>query len=506
MSEQNLKKMRLLLKILTVALLTVSFCSYFSFNYFYLFGHIESFSDAIFCLLQWIKLTGLIAIPVAVFLKTSKFDLSIKFFLMPAALFSLFWAGRYLGLEKTLDPANLEQVAFNSLNLFMPKAIIALLFFTESFLMAAIAILFWLRDKHPRFKIIAQSNKINKKQAGKMKDERQESLAKNSVCFSDPTPFDESSRETASSKAHEKKSVRAKNLLYFLPLFFMVMPLNLLDNFVRLFPQGVYAFLKYGNFTVWHFLTIAALFTVTILAFRFLKKKTSAQRYLYLCTLSIAMLVQYMSKASMLIGDGYNVYYSLLAFIPLFICNMGIPVTAVAVFSKNKTLNHLAFFIHAAGALTVFVYSGKDGMSNYGTIFNYTYLYFMFTHSALFILCVLPTSLGEHKFSLKNCGVPLIYYAVFIFVAAAVAQIVTHITAQAFSFALMPNFAFTQNSPITNPFPSLWLSIFGLQFDMLYLPLLFIAHIAIFFVAYALYYLAFGRRYSRLTGRALKNK
>jgi|GEM_PF-3344892 len=440
-------------KIITIALLSVSGLSYFSFNYFHLFGHIQSFSDFLFCLLQWVKLSGLVMLPAAVFLKTERFTATIKWLLVITPLASLGFIMRYIGLQHT--PAHLHQELYAHINRFMPVALIAVLFVLEALLLAAAAVLFWVRDG---LKIRVMSDIGNKN-----------------------TPA---------------QAVK-RSVLSFLPVFFCVIPLNLFDNVVRLFPESVYNFLKFGNFTMWHLAVFQFVFLATFLAFRFLKKKDSAARRKYLTVFCIAMLVQYMNKASMLIGDGYNVYYTVLAFIPLFICNIGVLIAALAVFVwKNKTLHNLSFFVHAAGALTVFFYFGKAEMSNYGTVLSYTFLYFAFTHCALFMVCVLPVLLGEHKFSIKGKGslVPMAYYAGVILVAALTSEIITaatgalYLTSHGEAAVIYPNFAFTQNSPIANSLPKLNLKIGALTFDMLYLSILFLAYVAIFFIYYAGYY------------------
>ncbi|MDR0957149.1 MAG: YwaF family protein [Candidatus Nomurabacteria bacterium] len=451
MLKISAKKLRITQITLTIILLAVSFASFFSFNYFYSFGHIQNFGDAIFTLLQWLKLAGLVAIPVAVFLKTKRFDAPIKTLLVLTPLLSLFWTNQYINLAKI--PVNSYQEIYWNLNMFMPKILVLILFILQSVLMAIIATTLWL---------------------GGQKTEK---------------------------TSTQNRAQKTKQFANFLPIFLITMPLNLFNN---IFGEGrlvapdsaLYSFLKFKNFTVWHFLALATVFFVTFLVYRFLKNKSSQTRYKYLRVLALALLVQYMSKASMLIGDGYNVYYTILAFIPLFICNIGVPVAALAIFLKKKVLNNIAFFVHAAGALAVFVYFGRDEMSNFGTVFNYSFLYFCFTHCVLFMICVLPTLLGEFKFRLRNSVIPMIYYAVVIFIAAAVSQFITSMTGAKYGEvnAIYPNFAFTQNSPIANSLPVINVNIFGLNFDALYLSLLFVAYVIIFFVVYGGYYLIIERR------------
>lgn len=101
-------------------------------------------------------------------------------------------------------------------------------------------------------------------------------------------------------------------------------------------------------------------------------------------------------------GDGYNVYYTVLACLPLFICNIGVYMASISVILKKRVLYAIAFFVHAVGALTVFVYFGKDEMSNYGIFCSYSILYFCLTHCLLFALSVLPTAWGTLNSELRT--------------------------------------------------------------------------------------------------------
>jgi hypothetical protein len=442
MSGKKQKRITASIKTLAVALVAVSCVSYFSVNYFYVYGHIGSFSDGVFGLLQWLKLSALVMIPAAAFLKSDKPVMTVKWFYIFAPLLSLGFIGKYMSFDPA--PVNAQQEAYQSMNRFMPYGLTLALFILESVLMAAVSALFFARDG------------LRKKSGGE-----------------------------------NPERYRAKNLIMLIPVFFCVMPLSLFDNIVRLIPEssGFYKFLLFKNFTVWHFLTFGAVFVSAYLAYRFLKNKPSGSRYRYMRVFALALLVQYMSKASRLVGDGYNVYYTIIAFIPLFICNIGIPIAAVAIFSRDRILNNMSFFVHAAGALTVFFYFGKDEMSDYGTVLNYSFLYFAFTHAALFILCVLPVLLDEHRFKLKSSVIPIAYYAGVIVIAAVASELVTSITGKYYGdeLAIRPNFAFTQVNPLPIAMPRAVVNIFSLPFDMLYLPLLFLAYVFIFFIVYGGY-------------------
>ena len=221
---------------------------------------------------------------------------------------------------------------------------------------------------------------------------------------------------------------------------------------------------------------------------------------------AIVMLIQYHSKDSMVIGDGYNVYHSVFACIPLFICNIGVYIAAAAVIFKKKLLYAIAFFVHSAGAVSVFVYFGKDSMSNYGIICSYSILYFCLTHILLFALSVLPSALGHYKFKMKDCLIPLGYYFGVIVVATVASALVTSYldgyTYQGYVLGdevrkaaeflegdlrqqqlqlLLPNYAFTQVNPFPFELPVWGPTIWNYQVNLLYVLGLYVAYVAIFF-------------------------
>ena len=155
----------------------------------------------------------------------------------------------------------------------------------------------------------------------------------------------------------------------------------------------------------------------------------------------------------MLLGDGYNVYDTITAVVPLFICNIGVYIASVSVFAKNKILYAISFFVHAAGAVSVFVYFGRDDMSNFGIFCSYSFLYFCITHVGLFVLSVMPTALGRYKFKYRDCLIPLGYYFGVIIIAAVSSALVTsaaetwHTPSGVYlDTPVLPNYAFTQRS------------------------------------------------------------
>jgi hypothetical protein len=173
-------------------------------------------------------------------------------------------------------------------------------------------------------------------------------------------------------------------------------------------------------------------------------------------------------------------------------------VAAISVLVKKKTLYAISFFVHAAGALSVFVYFGKDSMSNYGIFASYSILYFCFTHCFLFALCVLPSALGQYKFNFKDCIVPLIYYFIVIILASVCSGLVTSAsmgwhTPNGYYLPedglLKPNYAFTQINPL--PFevpPVLTLTIWRHKLNVLYVLGLYLVYVALFFAFIGFYY------------------
>jgi uncharacterized membrane protein YwaF len=245
-------------------------------------------------------------------------------------------------------------------------------------------------------------------------------------------------------------------------------------------------------------LAIVVLVGLTIGAYYFLKRLTPERRQLWLAAIAMVLLLQYHCKDSMIMGDGYNVYHTVLSCVPLFICNIGVYVAAISIFMKKRILYALSFYIHAAGALTVFVYFGKNDMSNYGIFCSYSILYFCLTHSLLFILSTMPTALGIYKFRHKDRIPALIYYFAVIILAAIASALVTSwsqtLQASDGSFPLadnplIPNYAFTQNNPL--PFdvpPVLTLTIWKYQLNVLYILGLYAAYVALFEILNGAYF------------------
>jgi hypothetical protein len=287
--------------------------------------------------------------------------------------------------------------------------------------------------------------------------------------------------------------------VYFLICFIATVPLNICENFfdIASIPQN--SPLRFGNFTIWHGLALIALALVTVVVFVFLKNKERDYQDTGLGAIAITLLIQYHSKNSVIIGDGYNVYHTLFACIPLFICNIGMYTASLSVFLKKKSLYAICFFVHAVGALSVFIYFGNDEMSDFGIFCSYSILYFTFTHSLLFVLSVMPTMLGHYAFKWKDCFVPLVYYFIVIILASVCSALITSAstlwhTADGYYLTedewLMPNYAFTQINPL--PFtvpPIITITIWKYQINLLYVLGLYGFYVGMFLAFTLAYYL-----------------
>jgi hypothetical protein len=433
------KKIDICLKVLTSLLLGVTLVLTFTISDYYIFNKIGEF-NLIFVLSQWIKKGGILYIAVCVFYNKRHLASTIKYILPIFVLLSFVTYGSFFNITKVAQtPA--EEI-YNSINLFMPKAANMALFFIQGALILAICLLFFLNDGF---------------------------------------------------------YFKAKSLVHVLSAIAICTPLNIFENFFDINEIPSTSFLRFYSFTIWHLLAFVLLFVALYLCFLFLRYKDRQQQNAYLGALAIALLIQYHSKDSMVMGDGYNVYHTVLACIPLFICNLGMYVTAASIFFKRKWLYSVSFFIHAAGALSVFVYFGKDDLSNYGIFCSYSVLYFCMTHCLLFILSVMPTMLNMYKFSFKDCPSCLIYYFIVIVLASIASALITSAsmtwhTASGYYLTadeiLYPNYSFTQINPFPFEVPQIFtITIWKCQINVLYILALYIAYIAIFYAFIGLYYL-----------------
>lgn len=432
------------LKIMAVVLAVTAFLLTFTVSDYYIFNRFAEFGF-FFCVSQWIKKGGLLLILLAVFYNKKGCADAVKYALPLFVILSCCLFGNFFDVTKIADTP--EQEIYNSVNLFFPKWLNITLFFLQNALYIAVCALFFIRDG---FKI------------------------------------------------------KARAAAYIAAAIVLVTPLNIFENFFDIDKIPAESFLRFRNFTVWHFAAVILLAAVAIAGYYLVKKKDENTRDAYLAAIAIALLIQYHSKDSVILGDGYNVYHTLFSCVPLFICNIGMYTASLSVFLKRKTLYSISFFIHAAGALTVFMYFGKDDLSNFGIFCSYSFLYFTFTHVALFALCVLPSALGMYRFRFRDCVVPLIYYFAVIILASVCSALVTSASASWHtadgqylpeSGLLMPNYAFTQINPL--PFevpPVLTVTIWKYQINVLYVLGLYAVYVAIFFTFTGFYYAFLGIR------------
>lgn len=425
----------------------------FTLSDYYIFNRISEFNAA-FVISQWIKKTGLLLLPLAVYYNKRCCADIAKYVLPVAIIVSLCTFGNFFDVTYVTAESTGEQIALSHLNEFMPKWANIAMFSASCGLELAVCGILFLRDGW---------------------------------------------------------KVKAKSFIYLPFAIVAVMPLNIFENFFDISDYSPADFLWFKNFTLWHFLAILILAGFTVGAYYFLKNKDEETRQHYLIATAIVLLIQYHSKDSMLLGDGYNVYYTVFAVLPLFICNIGVYVSCLSVILRKKVLYAISFFVHAVGALTVFVYFGKDDMSNYGIIGSYSILYFCLTHCLLFALCVLPTALGIYKFKPKDCIVPLVYYCVVIIIAAVASGLVSsYLNAYEYNgfklpdYALdrPPNYAFTQVCPLPVELPLVPLQIWNCTLNLFYLILLYVAYVCLFWAFTGAYYLFLLIRKKTLAGIA----
>ena len=411
----------------------------FTISDYYIFNRIAQYG-IIFSISQWVKKGALLLIPMAVFFRKKSCADIVKYVLPLFVILSCIFFGDFFDITKAADtPA---QEIYNEVNLFFPKWLNMTLFFAQNAFILGICALLFVRD----------GAKVNLKS------------------------------------------------FVFLPLALIAcMPLNFFENFFDITTIPADSFLRFRNFTVWHGLAIIILFAFTTGAYFFLKGKSGGQRDAYLSAVAIILLIQYHSKDSIILGDGYNVYHTIFACVPLFICNIGVYIASLSVLTKKKFFYQASFFVHAAGALSVFVYFGKNEMSNYGIFCSYSILFFTLTHALLFALCVLPSALGQYKFRMRDCIAPLIYYFVVIILASVCSALVTSAsttwhTSDGYYLSadeiVMPNYAFTQINPLPFEIPPVWtLRIWNYDLNMLYILGLYAVYVLLFFTFTLAYYI-----------------
>lgn len=422
----------------TGALIVISLLLTFTVSDYYIFNRIGEF-NVYFVMAQWLKKAGLLMLPLAVFYKKRTFADCAKYILPVAVIVSTCTFGKFFDVTAITEDSTSADLVYAHINEFMPKWLNMTLFFLSCALYLYICAFLFVRDG---FKA---------------------------------------------------------DIYCLLPLcvaIFACAPLNVFENFFDINDIPADSFLRFKNFTLWHFLAIVAVTGVTVGAYFLLRKRDKKAQEEFLIGAAIVLLIQYHSKDSIIMGDGYNVYHTIFACIPLFICNLGVYVASASVIFKKKILYAISFFVHAAGAVSVFVYFGRDDMSNYGIFCSYSILYFCLTHCLLFALSVLPSALGHYKFKPKNALIPLSYYFTVIVVASVASALVTSASTE-FSYGdytlqdgewLFPNYAFTQINPLPFELPIVALRIWKYDLNVLYVLGLYAAYVAIFYAFNGAYY------------------
>lgn len=420
-------------------LLAIALLLTFTVSDYYIFNRISEYGF-IFTLSQWMKKAGLLLIPLAVYCNKKCCADIAKYVLPVFVILSCCLFGNFFDATAITETSTPAQLVYAHINEFMPKAANMALFFISNALYLLICAGLFIRDGY---------------------------------------------------------KVNAKSFIWLPFAFVACMPLNIFENFFDINEINAESFLRFKNFTVWHGLAIIILVGFTVACYYFLRNKDRSTQDGFLIAGAIVMLIQYHSKDSMIMGDGYNVYHTVFACIPLFICNIGVYVAALSVIIKKRITYSISFFVHAAGAVSVFVYFGRDDMSNYGIFCSYSILYFCLTHCLLFALSVLPTALGHYTFRFKDCIIPLAYYFTVIIIASVSSALVTS-ASMGFGYDgyvlgegeyLFPNYAFTQKNPLPFNVPMWKLTIWRHDLNALYILGLYAAYVGIFFAFNGAYFL-----------------
>lgn len=454
LARKNIKVIDLLLKIFTGVFLGAAFFLTFTPADYYVFSRVSEFGF-FFVISRWICKSGLLLLPLAVYYKKKSCADIAKYILPVFVVLSCSLFGKYFDISKMNDAVTPAEKVLAHYNEFVPKALNMTVYFVSAALELGVCVLLFLRDG---FK------------------------------------------------------VNGKSFIYLPFAIIGVIPPNIFENFFDINDYPENSPFRFKSFSVWHFIALAVLIGFTIGVYFFLRKKSRRSQNEWLAAGAIAMLVHYHSKTSFFVGDGYNVYHHISAAMPLFICNIGTYIAALSIFLRKRVLYAISFFVHAVGALSVFVYFGRDGISDYGIWCSRTIILFCITHCLLFALSVMPTALGHYKFRPKDSIIPLAYYCVVIIAAAISSGLVTS-ASMSFSYDgytlsenewIIPNYAFTQTNPLPIPVPVVPLKIWKCELNLLYLIALYAAYVALFWSFTGMYYAFLAVRKAVLARLALK--
>lgn len=433
--ERTLEKINY---VVCLCVLLIFFVESFSYEIYYFYGHLDTLKYNFFMVIsELVKLSAILILPLAIYKKNPSARAMAKFILPLFAMLSLFFINSYVNQDMDFiknDGLSFEQInTLNKINLFINKDLVRVLFVLKSVL------------------IVVSSGLL--------------------YFYSDTNVCD------------------LKSLWYYPIYILLVLPLNLFENISRHFNQSTKNGLMFSNFSIYHFAFLILVLVMTYIAYRILRKLAREKQEYYLLLLCIVMFIHFLSKNSLVVGDGYSKYTNFTASIPLFICDIGKYVILLALITKKDIFYKIAYFVHAAGAISVFVYLGKDATSDFKLVCDYSFLYFTISHLLLFMLCVLPRFLGFFDFKFKDSFRPIIYYGIVIVIATITSNIISNFSFKlGFTEVIYPNYAFTQISPIEADLPQFMnIKIGYVNVDFLYLIILYAVYIAIFYTVYVVF-------------------
>ena len=266
------------LKVCTAVLLLTAFLLTFTVSDYYIFNRFDKYG--FFAVCQWIKKCGLLVIPLAVYFDKKCCKDIAKYVLPVFVIVSFFTFGDFFDVTPVTESSTADELIYAKINAIIPKTLNMSLFFIQGALFLIICAMLFITDGF-KFKI--------------------------------------------------------KSCIWLAPAIVAVTPLNIFENFFDIKNFNENSFLWFKNFSLWHFLAVAALAGYTVSCYYFLRKKDAKLQNEYLAAAAIVLLIHYHSKDSMIMGDGYNVYHTIFACVPLFICNIGVYMAALSVFLEKNS-------------------------------------------------------------------------------------------------------------------------------------------------------------------------